>query len=47
MMVVFAAIAVATATATAWSDAAMIVPWTLYQRYGDLGVLERQSPWPR
>lgn len=26
----------------AWGDAAVIVPWTLYQRYGDLDVLRRQ-----
>jgi Alpha-L-rhamnosidase N-terminal domain./Bacterial alpha-L-rhamnosidase. len=25
-----------------WGDAAVVVPWTLYQRYGDLGVLRRQ-----
>ncbi|MDA8440594.1 MAG: family 78 glycoside hydrolase catalytic domain [Propionibacterium sp.] len=25
-----------------WSDAAVWVPWTLYQAYGDKGVLERQ-----
>ncbi|SEF16821.1 family 78 glycoside hydrolase catalytic domain [Jiangella alba] len=25
-----------------WADAAVHVPWTLYQRYGDTGVLERQ-----
>ena len=25
-----------------WADAAVHVPWTLYQRYGDVGVLERQ-----
>ncbi len=31
-------------TAAAWGDAAVIVPWTLYQRYGDLGVLEAQFP---
>ncbi|GAA0956876.1 glycoside hydrolase family 78 protein [Actinocorallia libanotica] len=31
-----------TATAAAWGDAAVIVPWTLYQRYGDIGVLEEQ-----
>ncbi|ROO87326.1 alpha-L-rhamnosidase [Actinocorallia herbida] len=30
--------------AAAWGDAAVIVPWTLYQRYGDLGVLEAQYP---
>lgn len=31
-----------TFAATAWGDAAVIVPWTLYQRYGDIGILERQ-----
>ncbi|WP_420111856.1 family 78 glycoside hydrolase catalytic domain [Pseudactinotalea sp.] len=30
--------------AAAWSDAATIVPWTLYQRYGDLGVLREAYP---
>ncbi|MEU6224488.1 glycoside hydrolase family 78 protein [Streptomyces sp. NPDC047042] len=30
--------------ATAWGDAAALVPWTLYQRIGDLGLLERQLP---
>lgn len=30
--------------AAAWSDAATIVPWTLYQRYGDVGVLEDAYP---
>ncbi|MBM7787605.1 alpha-L-rhamnosidase [Tenggerimyces flavus] len=25
-----------------WSDAAVWVPWTLYQAYGDRGILERQ-----
>lgn len=28
--------------AAAWGDAAVIVPWTLYQRAGDLGILARQ-----
>jgi alpha-L-rhamnosidase len=28
--------------AAAWGDAAVIVPWVLYQRFGDLGVLRRQ-----
>ncbi len=28
--------------AAAWGDAATIVPWTLYQRFGDKGVLARQ-----
>ena len=32
------------APAAAWGDAATIVPWTLYQRTGDLQVLERQLP---
>lgn len=26
----------------AWSDAATIIPWTLYQQYGDKRILERQ-----
>ncbi|MET9250885.1 family 78 glycoside hydrolase catalytic domain [Nonomuraea sp. NPDC003709] len=26
----------------AWGDAAVLVPWTLYQRFGDLGLLRRQ-----
>jgi alpha-L-rhamnosidase len=30
--------------AAAWGDAAAIVPWTLYQRTGDLALLERQLP---
>jgi alpha-L-rhamnosidase len=28
----------------AWSDAATVVPWVLYQRFGDEGVLRRQYP---
>lgn len=28
--------------AAVWGDAAVIVPWVLYERYGDLGVLEAQ-----
>lgn len=28
--------------AAAWGDAAVIVPWVLYQRFGDVGVLRRQ-----
>ncbi|MEV1240278.1 glycoside hydrolase family 78 protein [Nonomuraea sp. NPDC049750] len=28
--------------AAAWGDAAVIVPWVLYERFGDLGVLETQ-----
>jgi alpha-L-rhamnosidase len=30
--------------AAAWGDAAVIVPWVLYQRFGDLGVLRAQYP---
>ncbi|WP_286140323.1 family 78 glycoside hydrolase catalytic domain [Arthrobacter sp. Rue61a] len=30
------------APTAAWGDAAVLVPWTLYQRTGDLDVLERQ-----
>jgi len=26
----------------AWGDAAVLVPWALYQRYGDIGILEAQ-----
>jgi alpha-L-rhamnosidase len=29
-------------TAAAWGDAATVVPWVLYQRYGDPGILSRQ-----
>jgi len=28
--------------ATAWGDAAVIVPWVLYQRFGDAGILAAQ-----
>ncbi|GAB3934598.1 hypothetical protein GCM10027614_07900 [Micromonospora vulcania] len=28
----------------AWGDAATIVPWVLYQRFGDRGLLHRQLP---
>ena len=28
--------------ATAWGDAAAVVPWVLYQRFGDKGILSRQ-----
>ena len=28
----------------AWGDAAVIVPWVLHRRFGDLGVLEAQYP---
>lgn len=27
-----------------WSDAAVIIPWTMYQAYGDRGLLARQFP---
>ncbi len=27
---------------TAWGDAAVIVPWVLYERYGDAGIFEAQ-----
>ncbi|MGJ6963137.1 family 78 glycoside hydrolase catalytic domain [Streptosporangium sp. G11] len=30
--------------AAAWGDAAVIVPWVLHQRFGDLGVLRAQYP---
>ncbi len=30
--------------AAAWGDAAVIVPWVLYQRYGDRAILEAQFP---
>ncbi|MEV0717455.1 family 78 glycoside hydrolase catalytic domain [Asanoa sp. NPDC050611] len=30
--------------AAAWGDAATVVPWVLYQRTGDAGILERQLP---
>ncbi|MFJ4029593.1 family 78 glycoside hydrolase catalytic domain [Paenarthrobacter sp. NPDC089989] len=32
------------APTAAWGDAAVLVPWTVYQRTGDLQVLERQFP---
>ncbi|MEZ4630443.1 MAG: family 78 glycoside hydrolase catalytic domain [Deinococcales bacterium] len=28
--------------AAAWGDAAVVVPWVLYQRYGDVGILAQQ-----
>ena len=28
--------------AAAWGDAATVVPWVLYERFGDVGMLERQ-----
>lgn len=31
-------------TGAVWGDAAVLVPWTLHQRYGDGGVLARQYP---
>ncbi|WP_219825748.1 alpha-L-rhamnosidase [Nonomuraea typhae] len=30
--------------AAGWGDAVVLVPWTLYQRYGDAALLERQFP---
>ena len=36
--------ALSCAPAAAWGDAATIVPWTLYWRTGDRGLLERQMP---
>ncbi|GAA2993242.1 glycoside hydrolase family 78 protein [Streptosporangium longisporum] len=30
--------------AAAWGDAAVIVPWTLYRRFGDLGLLAARYP---
>lgn len=30
--------------ATGWADAAVIVPWTVYQVYGDTRILEEQYP---
>ena len=32
------------AAAAGWGDAATVVPWTMYQMYGDRGTLERQYP---
>lgn len=29
-------------SSTAWGDAAIVVPWTLYQVYGDIRILENQ-----
>ncbi|GAA4137646.1 glycoside hydrolase family 78 protein [Actinomadura keratinilytica] len=37
-------VASATTAAAGWGDAAVIVPWTLYERYGDLGLLDAQFP---
>jgi alpha-L-rhamnosidase len=33
-----------THSSTGWGDAAVICPWTVYRRYGDLRVLEEQYP---
>jgi alpha-L-rhamnosidase len=30
--------------AAVWGDAAVVVPWVLYQRFGDVGVLREQYP---
>ena len=32
------------AASAGWSDVAVIVPWNVYQAYGDTGVLSRQYP---
>jgi alpha-L-rhamnosidase len=32
------------AAAAGWADAAVVVPWTLYQAYGDKRILEEQYP---
>ncbi|MET0318727.1 MAG: family 78 glycoside hydrolase catalytic domain [Rhodococcus fascians] len=32
------------APAAAWGDAATVVPWTIWERTGDRGILERQLP---
>ena len=32
------------ANAVGWGDAAVLLPWTMYQRYGDRAVLEAQYP---
>ena len=34
----------AVGAAAGWGDAATIVPWTLYERFGDVAVLEQQYP---
>src|SRR5690606_39625464 len=34
--------AVSDAPTAGWSDAATVVPWTLFERYGDREVLRRQ-----
>ncbi|GAA3211979.1 alpha-L-rhamnosidase [Nonomuraea helvata] len=33
-----------TSPTAAWGDAAVLVPWTLYRRFGDLGLLRQQYP---
>ena len=30
--------------AAGWADAGVIIPWTMYLTYGDIGLLERQYP---
>lgn len=32
------------APAAVWGDAAVLVPWTLYERFGDVGLLRAQYP---
>lgn len=41
-MVVPAVVTGYTGPTAGWADAATVVPWTIYQAYGDLGVLESQ-----
>lgn len=41
-MVVPAVVTGYTGPTAGWADAATVVPWALYQAYGDLGVVERQ-----
>ncbi|MFE4724851.1 family 78 glycoside hydrolase catalytic domain [Microbacterium sp. NPDC056736] len=41
-MVVPAIVTGYTGPTAGWADAATVVPWTIYQAYGDLGVLETQ-----
>jgi alpha-L-rhamnosidase len=36
--------AIGGAPTAVWGDAATVVPWVLYERYGDLGVLAAQYP---
>ena len=35
-------LAVPVSPSAAWGDAAVVVPWVLYQRFGDAGILETQ-----